>query len=213
MSMRWPAATCLMARFRKAARRHALQNGVDGGEHHGRVLAAAERQLGERGDALGHDLRVGTDAVVGHGVPGGNGDDAHGGCEEGQRPLERVEPAVVAGDVQQRARRMLGLRLGDQLRQHQRVEPFGHAGDDALARRSQPRSCWPSFTLALLSRNGIGRQSVISAQRRDQRSKRGLVRPRSQREPLRQHRVGHGNEALEIVELGLRVMPGRCASA
>ena len=55
------------------AGRHALQHGVDGRQHDQRVLplAFATDQSGKRGDALGDDLGIGRDPVVGHAVPGG----------------------------------------------------------------------------------------------------------------------------------------------
>ena len=121
--------------LQECARRHALQDGIDRRQHHGGVLARAQAQLGERRDALGHDVSVGADAVVGHRVPGGNGDDAHLRREEGERALERIEAAVIARDMQKRARCRCMAGFGGKLREHERVEPFRDAGDDAFAMR------------------------------------------------------------------------------
>ena len=115
----------------EALRGNALHDRIDGGQHDGRMLACRQRQLGERRDAAGDDVRARPDAVVGHRVPGGERDDAHVGREERQRLLELLHAAVVAGDVQQRARRLVGGSLVDELGQHQRVETFRHAGDGA----------------------------------------------------------------------------------
>ena len=115
------------------ARRHALQDGVDRGQHDGRIGARARHQPRQRGDAGGHDLRVRADAVVGHGVPGREGDDAHLRGEEFEPLGQRLQAPVVARHVQQQRRRACALpctRFVDQLRQHQRPEPIRHAGED-----------------------------------------------------------------------------------
>ena len=108
------------------ARRQALQDGVDGGEDDGRPLARDRRQPGHGGHARGHDLGVGPDAVVGHRVPGGHLNDAHLRGEEGQPLGQRLQAAVVAGDVQQQRRGTRALRLAEP-RQHQRRQPIRHS--------------------------------------------------------------------------------------
>ncbi len=114
------------------ARRQALQDGVDGGQHDGRAAARSHRQSGKRGDAGRHDLRVRADAVVRHRVPGRESDHPDRRGEEFQPLRQRLQPPVVAGHVQEEGRRSsagsLGLR--DQLGQHQRPEPVRHAGQD-----------------------------------------------------------------------------------
>ncbi len=115
----------------EARRGDALHDRVDGRQHDGRVLARRQRQLGQRRHAACDDVGARADAVVRHRVPGGKRDDAHVGREERQRLLELLHAPVVAGDVQQRARRLVGRGLVDELRQHQRVETFRDAGDSA----------------------------------------------------------------------------------
>ncbi len=102
-----------------------LQDGVDGGQHHGRPLARGGSEAGHGGDAGGDDLGVGADAVVGHRVPGRHLDDAQLGREERQALRQCLQPPVVAGDVQQQRRRGAALLLG-QPRQHHRRQPFRH---------------------------------------------------------------------------------------
>ena len=119
----------------ECARRHPLQCGVDRRQHHCRVLARRQTEPGERRDALGHDVGVGADAVIRDRVPGWKRDDAHLRGKEGERALERVEAAVVAGDVQKRAGCAAAAGFGDELGEHERVEPLGDAGDRAVAAR------------------------------------------------------------------------------
>ena len=125
------------------ARGQALQDGVDGGQHDGRALAGGGREAGERGDAGGHDLGVGADAVVGHRVPGRQLQDAHLGGEEPEALGQRLEAAVVARHMQEQRRGGRALLLG-QPRQHQGCEPFRHAGQrlphGALSRPWKTRS-------------------------------------------------------------------------
>ena len=112
------------------ARRGALQDGVDGGDDDGRVLAARSGEARERGDAPRHDLAVGADAVVGHRVPGGKLDDLHLGGEEGEALGNRLEAPVVAGDVQQERRRRAGRGLAlDQAAEQQGHQAVGHAAE------------------------------------------------------------------------------------
>ena len=108
------------------ARRQALQDGVDGGEHDGGALARGRRQPGHGRHARRHDLGVGPDAVVGHRVPRRELDHAHLGGEERQAVGQRLEPPVVAGDMQQQRRRA-GALLLRQPRQHQRRQPIRHS--------------------------------------------------------------------------------------
>ena len=55
----------------QAARRHALQRGIDGGKHDARPLAAFQAgEARQRGHALRHDAGMRRHAVVGQAVPG-----------------------------------------------------------------------------------------------------------------------------------------------
>ena len=111
------------------ARGYALQDGIDGGDDDGRALALGRGEAGERVEALGHDLAVGRNAVVGHAVPGRKPHHAHLGREEAERGLQCLNAPVVANDMQEHGRlaaRLLLLRRGD-LAERQRVEPFGYA--------------------------------------------------------------------------------------
>jgi hypothetical protein len=85
----------------KLARRHALQGGIDRRDDDGRLAPPGGRENGQRGQPLGNDLGIGRDAVVGHAIPGRDGDHAHMWSKEGQGGGERLEPPVVAGDVHQ----------------------------------------------------------------------------------------------------------------
>ena len=79
--------------------RQTLQHGVDRRQHDHRLLAKAEREAGQTGDALGDDFGIGPDPIVGNRVPRRQTDEAGLGCEEGQRPLERIQASVIAGDM------------------------------------------------------------------------------------------------------------------
>ena len=75
--------------------------------------------------------RVRADAIVGHRVPGREGDDAHLRREE-REPLGRAPPAAGRRARHAAARpgrhRARARTLGRELRQDARVEPFRHAG-------------------------------------------------------------------------------------
>ncbi len=118
----------LDARLEKCARGHLLEHGVDGREHDRGLPAPAEREPRQRRDAPRRDLGVGTDAVVRHRVPGGEGHDAHAGRKELELGFERVEAAVVAHDVEHEPRRLSVPVLGE-MREHERVEPFRDTGE------------------------------------------------------------------------------------
>ncbi len=78
------------------------------------------------------------------------------GREERQRLLQLLHAPVVARDVQQRAGRGAGLRLVDELGEHQRVEPFRHAGDDARGVLDRRLLAGRSFRLQTLRRPHAG---------------------------------------------------------
>ena len=128
-------------------RRHALQRGVDGGEHDHRGLAALGMgKLRKRCDAAGFDVAIGRDAVVGHAVPGREAQDAGAGREELKLRAESREPLIIAGDMQHR---LLELGIGRQPARHrgkqEGVVALWHASgnDGALATREpvQRRGC------------------------------------------------------------------------
>ncbi len=112
----------------EGARRDALQSRVHGREHDHRLGARAERETRERRDAARDDLGIRAHTVVGHGVPGGEGNDAHLGRKKAQLRFERIEAAVVARDVHDETRRRPGARFGRDLRENERIQPFRNAG-------------------------------------------------------------------------------------
>ena len=130
---------------KELVRRHALQHGVDRGEHDQRrlvVAAAMIGELGERGDAPGDDLGIGRDAVVGHAVPGWEAQALHVRRKEGKRIFQRRQPLAVAGDMQNRLARLAARDEARERAEHRGVEALRHAaGDDrcrgqAAARRA-----------------------------------------------------------------------------
>ncbi len=107
------------------ARRHALQRGVDRGQHD--AAHARRRRPGEAGqrvDAAAHDLGVRRDTVVRQAVPGRQRDHLEPRLEKGERRGCARHAPVVAADMQQRAQGAHG-----ELAQHEGVMAFGRAGD------------------------------------------------------------------------------------
>ncbi len=87
------------------ARRHPLDDGVDGGEHDRRPLLPLEPgEAGERRHALGDDARMGRGAVIGLAVPGGKLGDRDLGGEECQRAVKLRHSRAVAADRQKAGR-------------------------------------------------------------------------------------------------------------
>ena len=131
MSMRWPAAMVfsdlrMNSRGGRRCRMALTVVSTTVG-----LLRRPGHQPGQRGDAGCQDLRIRPDAVVGHRIPGREGDHPHLRREEFQPLGQRLQPPVVAGNVQQQRRRIArALRLPDQLRQHQRPKPIRHPGED-----------------------------------------------------------------------------------
>ena len=111
------------------ARRHALERGVNSGQHdeRGLWLRRVVHQSRQRLDPLRDSLGVGRDAVVRHAVPGGKAQHLHVGGEERNRFFKRGEAVRVARHVEQRAARS---RMPRKLGEQQRIESFGNAAGD-----------------------------------------------------------------------------------
>ena len=81
------------------ARRHALGDGVDSGQHDQRLLAAFQaRQARQRGQPLRQHAAMRRDAVVGLAVPGRELQHIDLGCEELQCTLQLRHARAVAAD-------------------------------------------------------------------------------------------------------------------
>ena len=81
------------------ARRHALHDGVDGGEHDQRFVAALQaRQPRQRSQALRQDAAMRRHPVIGLAVPGRKLHHGQIGGEEFQRPRELLHARTVAAD-------------------------------------------------------------------------------------------------------------------
>ena len=99
--------------------RHALQHGVDRGEHDQRRLVGAAAMFGKLGecrDAAGDDFGIWRHPVVRNAVPGWEAQALHVGGEELQRVFQRREPLAVAGDMQDRLAGLARPRGGGQAR-------------------------------------------------------------------------------------------------
>ena len=126
----------------EVVRRHALQHGVDCGEHDQRRLVDAATmlgKLGERGHAAGDDLGIGRHTVVRDSVPGKEAQALHVWGEELQCVFQRGEPLAVAGDMQDRLAGLSACEMAGERAKHGGVEPLGHAACDRRAAIEQPR--------------------------------------------------------------------------
>ena len=112
----------------KVARRHLLQQRIEGGQHDKRldVACRAAGERGKRGDAPGDGFAVGRHAVVRHPVPGRKDQHRHVGGEEAQRLFQSGKPVGIARDMQDRP----ATRVARNLPEQKRVEPFGYATGD-----------------------------------------------------------------------------------
>ena len=129
------------------ARRHALQDGVDGRERDCRALAPLDAgEARERGHALRHHPRMRRHAVVRQAIPGGKFQHLDVGREEGKRAGERGHALAVAADHSEadRWRRPAGGDGPRQIREHEPFGAVGYAGEEerpasgkALGRRSR----------------------------------------------------------------------------
>ena len=90
----------------RLARRHALQDGVDGGEQHRRLLAALDAgEPRQRRHALRHHAGMRRHAVVGQAIPGRKFQHLDVGREEGERARQRRHARAVAADHHEADRR------------------------------------------------------------------------------------------------------------
>ncbi|MPL73680.1 hypothetical protein SDC9_19486 [bioreactor metagenome] len=97
----------------KRAGGDALHRGVECREQHeGPGNTGGERR--KRRHPRGRDLGIGRDPVIGQTIPGREGQHHRLGREEGERGAHRLEPAIVAGDMDHRT--AAGQLLRDQLR-------------------------------------------------------------------------------------------------
>ena len=180
-------------------RRHALQHGVDRGEHDQRRLVIAATmlgKLGERADAPGDDLRIWRHAVVRHAVPGWEAQALHVRGKEGKRIVQRRQPLAVAGDMQDR---LAGLAARDETRkraEHRGVEALWHAAGDDRSTAKQPRD-GQAFSCRCL-----GHSTVVSS------FSCGPARPRGNSAGAASACRGRSCQA-KFRRTGLRQFPGR----
>ncbi len=134
----------------RLTRRHALEDGVDGGEQNRRPLAAFDaRQPRQRHHALRHHAGMRRNPVVGQAIPGRKFQHLDVGGEKRQRARQRRHARTVAADHREADRG--GGRAGrDRARQIGEDKPLGAvgnagkkerpAGRETLGRRSRRRS-------------------------------------------------------------------------
>ncbi len=111
------------------ARRHALQDGVDGGEHHGGLGAGLDAgEPRQRRHALGHHGGVRRHAIVGQAIPGGEFQDFGVRREKRDRAVQHRHARAVAADHGRAdGRRLVAGRDGTgEIGYHQ---AFGAIGD------------------------------------------------------------------------------------
>ena len=111
----------------KAARRHALKNGVDRRDDERRPLPSADGEPAERRNAPRHDFGIGARSIVGNGIPRRKRNDRDIGREKRDRRLEFVEPSVIACDVEVQTRLIACARRLRDVRENAAVEPFRNA--------------------------------------------------------------------------------------
>jgi len=120
-------------------RRHPLHDGVDGGEHDQRLVAALQaRQPRQRGQALRQDAAMRRHPVVGLAVPGRELQDRQIGREKRQRAGQLLHPRAVAADHGE----TYGRRFRpccDGARQIRNHEPLGAFGDIGKGQRAAGR--------------------------------------------------------------------------
>ena len=190
--------------------RHALQHGVDRGEHDQRRLVGAAAMFGKLGecrDAAGDDFGIWRHPVVRNAVPGWEAQALHVGGEELQRVFQRREPLAVAGDMQDRPAGLAPREVAGKRAEHRGIEPFGHAAGDRRAAGEQPRDgqafrcrCF-GHGQSLAAFDAAEHDPVEAAQMPHQR----IEVCRAQRIPFEQAqsdvRIGDFNEALHDADL------------
>ena len=114
---------------KRLARRHALEERTDRGEHDGRPLAALDpREPRQRHHALRDHRRMRRDPVVGQAIPSRKLEHLDVRCEKGERARQhRHARAVAANDGKADRRRRRAGR--DRARQVGDDQPFGAIGD------------------------------------------------------------------------------------
>ena len=118
------------------ARRHALHDGVDRGQHDQRLVAAGEaRQPRQRGQALRQDAAMRRHPVIGLAVPGRKLHDRQIRREEFQRPRQLLHAGTVAAHHRKAHRRRLRLG-GDGARQIGDDQPLRALGDIGKGQRA-----------------------------------------------------------------------------
>ena len=121
------------------ARRHALHDGVDRGQHDQRLVAALQtRQPRQRGQPLRQDAAMRRYPVVGLAVPGRKLHDRQIWREEFERPRYLLHAGAVAADDRKAHRRRFWLRR-HRAREIRNDEPFGALGDIGKSQRTAGR--------------------------------------------------------------------------
>ena len=118
------------------ARRHALQDGIDGGREKARPLGggARARQPRQRRHALRGHRRVRRDAVVGLAIPGREGQHLDLRRDEAQRVLQHLLALPVARHMDESRRPLRkGAERPRQVGDDERVEPVRNAGQGQAA--------------------------------------------------------------------------------
>ena len=120
-------------------RRHALDDGVDGGQHDQRLVAALQpRQPRQRSETLRQNTAMRRYAVIRLAIPGRKLQHRQIGSEEFQRAGELLHPRPVAADHRQAHRRLFGLRR-HRARQVGDDESLGALGDVGKGQRAPGR--------------------------------------------------------------------------
>ena len=125
----------------RLARRQALENGVDGGEHNGGPLAALDaRKARQRHHALRHRAGMRRHAVIGQAVPGREFQHLDVGREKAERARKRRHARTIAADHRQADRRRgrAGSDRAREIGQHQPFGAIGHAGEKERPARREP---------------------------------------------------------------------------
>ena len=120
--------------FQQFGRRHALQQGVDGGEHDGTVRFA--RQSNHRRQCIQPargGVGAGRDAIIGQTVPGRQFEHRQAGRGEGKRLDDGRQALTVAGHEQHRA---VGRDLARRLHQREGLEAVDDKGSSAALRQT-----------------------------------------------------------------------------
>ncbi len=115
----------------RIARRHPLQRGIDGGQQHGRMLAARDAgEARQRHHAGRHHGGVRRYPVIRQAIPGRKFQHLDVGGKEGERARGRRHARAVAADDRKRNRRRLGggRDSAGKIGQHQAFGAVGDAG-------------------------------------------------------------------------------------